>query len=168
MTSKLLSAPRFHGDDDIITRLVTASIDSIVKLFAGKCYIVKPTDKLRMGTGDKIPSSDLQLGDGDHYHFAKMELESTIINQNELGSLIGKLLTLLATKVNSRSLIPAIIKCEAETWTNLSMLRRSIENEAELRFALADPILKFICSSWNLTVCWWGNMLLQLSYIFVG
>ena len=73
MTSELLSAPLFHGEDDIVTRLVTASIDSIVQLFNGKCYIVKPTDKLRMGTGDKIPASDLQLGDGDHYHFAKME-----------------------------------------------------------------------------------------------
>ena len=76
---------------------------------------MKPTDKLRMGTGDKIPASELQLGEGDHYHFAKMELKSTPINQCELGSNIGRLLKLLATKVNSRSLIPAIIKCEAET-----------------------------------------------------
>ena len=165
MTSEQLSAPLFHGEDDVVTRLITASIDSTVQLFNSKCYLVKPTDKLQMGTGDKIPASELQLGEGDHYHFAKMELKSTPINQCELGSNIGRLLKLLATKVNSRSLIPAIAKCEAETWINLSMHRRSIENEAELRFAFAvQPILKLICSSWNLTVCGWGNMLLQLSY----
>ena len=125
---------------------MTASIASIVHLFSSKCYIVKPTDKLRnhaVEGAPKIPASDLQLHDGENncYHFAKVKvtdvLQSTSIN--ELESKIHELLTDLSKQVKGRTLIPAIAKCESETWINLSMLRRSIESEAELRFALADP-----------------------------
>ena len=131
---------------------MTASIDSIVDLFSSKCYIVKPTDKLRKHTGaSKIPASELLLHDEkDFAHFAKMkvkdELNSTTIK--ELKKKIGDLLTDLSKQVKGRTLIPAIAKCESETWINLSMLRRSIENEAELRFALADPILRLLSSGW--------------------
>ena len=147
---------------------MTASIASIVDLFSSKCYIVKPTDKLRKHTGaSKIPASDLLLHDveKDSNHFAKMKvkevLDSTTIK--ELKKKIGDLLTDLLKQVKDRTLIPAIAKCESETWINLSMLRRSIENEAELHFALADPILRLFCSFWNLTGC--GNMLLQVPIV---
>ena len=92
MTSELLSAPLFHGENNVVARFITASIDSIVQRFNSKSYLVKPTDKLRMSTGDKIPASDLQLGEGDHYHFAKIELESTTIDECELGSKFSGLL----------------------------------------------------------------------------
>ena len=77
---------------------MTASIASIVDLFSSKCYIVKPTDKLRKHTGaSKIPASDLLLHDieKDSNHFAKMKvkevLDSTTIK--ELKKKIGDLLT---------------------------------------------------------------------------
>ena len=153
---------------------MTASITSIVDLFSSKCYIVKPTDRLRKHDGaSKIPASDLLLhyGENDLYHFAKVkvtdELKSTSLN--ELESKIRELLTDLSKQVKGRTLIPAIAKCESETWINLSMLRRSIENEAELRFAL-DPILRLFCSFWNLTVCGWGHYVVAGAYchIIVG
>jgi hypothetical protein len=159
MTSQLPSAPLLdgNGDDNSPSRLMTASITSIVDLFSSKCYIVKPTDRLRKHDGaSKIPASDLLLhyDKNDLSHFVKVkvtdELKSTSLN--ELESNIRELLTDLSKQVKGRTLIPAIAKCESETWINLSMLRRSIQNEAELHFALADPILRLICSFWNLTV----------------
>jgi hypothetical protein len=81
-----------------------------------------------------------------------VEVTKELKSLNELESNIRELLTDLSKQVKGRTLIPAIAKCESETWINLSMLRRSIQNEAELHFALADPILRLICSFWNLTV----------------
>ena len=174
MTSQLPSAPLLdgNGDDNSPSRLMTASITSIVDLFSSKCYIVKPTDRLRKHDGaSKIPASDLllQYGENDLSHFVKVkvtdELKSTSLN--ELEKNIRELLTNLSKQFNGRTLIPAIAKCESETWINLSMLRRSIQNEAELRFALADPILRLICSFWNLTVCGWGHYVVAGAYCHI-
>ena len=73
---------------------------------------------------------------------------------------ISALLTRLLSHVadtKRRTLIPTIVKCEGEILSNLSLLRWGIGNEAELRFTLADPILKLFCTFWNLTVCGWGQ-----------
>ena len=146
---------------------MTASITSIVDLFSSKCYIVKPTDRLRKHDGaSKIPASDLLLHDG-LCHFVKVEVTKELKSLNELESNIRELLTDLSKQVKGRTLIPAIAKCESETWINLSMLRRSIQNEAELHFALADPILRLFCSFWNLTVCGWGHYVVAGAYCHI-
>ena len=132
-----------------------------------------PTDKFRNhaqvdGGAPKIPASDLLLHDAkstkevQHYHFTKVTLTSVFSNDaiDKLKSKISSFLTELLSHVvdtKRRTLIPAIVKCEDEILSNLSFLRRGIGNEAELRFALADPILKLFCSFWNLTVCGWGQ-----------
>ena len=51
------------------------------------------------------------------------------------------------------SLTPAIQRCKADVFENLSLLKNGIRNEADLRFALANPILRLLCSYWNFTVC---------------
>ena len=51
------------------------------------------------------------------------------------------------------SVIPAVARCEADVMENLSIVKIGIRNEAELHFVFADPILRLLCSYWNLTVC---------------
>ena len=152
---------------------MTASIASIIRLFnSSKCYIVKPTDKLRkhaLESASKIPASDLLLGENDCYHFAKVKVTTELqsASRSDLGSKIDQFLNALSVRVKSRSLIPAIVKCESEIWMNLSILKRGIGNEAELHFALADPILKLFCSFWDLTVCGWGQYVVAGAYCHI-
>ena len=104
----------------------------------------------------KIAASDLKIPD----HFKKVPLQ-------QLGS--ADFPVNLASKVEGylqrsrdlceHGLIPAIAKCETDVLENLSLLKVGIRNEMELRFAVADPILKLLCSYWGLKVCGevWGN-----------
>ena len=65
----------------------------------------------------------------------------------------------------------ALAQYESAILSNMTTLRRGIVNEAELRFAIGDPILKLFCSAWNLTVCGLGQYVVAgclLSYIIVG
>ena len=119
------------------------SITSFVDRFKHdcQCCIVKPTNKLRNhaqgdGGAPKIPASDLLLHDAksmkdvQHYHFTKVKLTSVFSNvaRNELEVGFCHMVWIL-------SVVPAIVKCESEILSNLSILRRGIGNEAELRFA---------------------------------
>jgi len=101
----------------------------------------------------KIPASDLKIPD----HFKNL----TMTEHNVPADLVTEVESYLQESelLCKRGLIPAIAKCEADVLENLSILKSGIKNEAELRFAVADPILRLLCSYWGLKVCGevWGN-----------
>ena len=102
---------------------------------------------------EKIPASDLKIPD----HFKNL----TMTERNVPADLVTEVESYLqeSKRLCKRGLIPAIAKCEADVLENLSILKSGIKNEAELRFAVADPILRLLCSYWGLKVCGevWGN-----------
>ena len=55
--------------------------------------------------------------------------------------------------MNKPPIIPAVAQCEGEILSKLATLRTGVENEAGLRFAIADPILMLLCTFQNLKVC---------------
>ena len=129
--------------------------------FIKKCICAKNAEMMTATTAlsnasRKIAASDLKIPD----HFKKVPLQ-------QLGS--ADFPVNLASKVEGylqhsrdlceHGLIPAIAKCETDVLENLSLLKAGIRNEMELRFAVADPILKLLCSYWGLKVCGevWGN-----------
>ena len=154
---------------------MTASIGSIVDCFNGnQCYVVEPTEKLRNDTstgGDsKIAASDLLLGDANRTDtdFKKVPLTSVMSSdfgtklKENIRSFLTDMLKAVGAKRRTLILGSAIAQCESDIYSSIGM---GIGNEAELRFAVADPILKLFCSFWNLTV--WGNMLLQVAYCHI-
>ena len=67
----------------------------------------------------------------------------------KIRSFLTEMSKAVGTKHRTLILGSAIAQCESEILSNIGILRRGIANEAELRFAVADPILKLFCSFWN-------------------
>ena len=138
------------------TKLLEECIESIKgDITEKKAKIVTAASDLREASG-KIPASDLKTPD----HFQSLAM--TGLGSNDFpNKLAAEVETYLreSKRLCERGLIPAILKCEGEVMENLSLLRSGINNEMELRFAVADPILKLLCSYWDLKVCGevWGN-----------
>ena len=123
-------------------------------------YIVKPTTILRDSTSNEsIPASDLKVRSettSQHVqcHFEKVLLGEVFKEQEPKKELEDAVCELLKKGMPLKhSLTPAIQRCKADVFENLSLLKNGIRNEANLRFALADPILRLLCSYWNFTVC---------------
>ena len=58
-----------------------------------------------------------------------------------------------AAFMNKPPIIPTVAQCKGEILSKLATLHTGVENEAGLRFAIADPILMLLCTFWNLKVC---------------
>ena len=129
------------------------------KISSDDTVLVVPTPLLR----DKrcrtspIAASELRIGEVDKpkVHFHQMPL-SNIIDTNDFAQSVESFLATSQRSIpdiDKDNILPAILKCEAEIITKLCYLKCGIQNEAELRFAIADPILVLLCSFWNLKVC---------------
>ena len=64
----------------------------------------------------------------------------------KIRSFLTEMSKAVGTKHHTLILGSAIAQCESEILSNIGILRRGIANEAELHFAVADPILKLF---WN-------------------
>ena len=123
-------------------------------------YIVKPTTILRDSTSNEsIPASDLKIRSettSQHVqcHFEKVLLGEVFKEQKPKEELKEAVCELLKEGMPLKhSPTPAIQPCNADVFENLSLLKNGIRNEGDLRFGLADPILRLLCSYWNFTVC---------------
>jgi len=106
-----------------------------------KAQIMRATSTLREASG-KIPASDLKTP--DHFDSVAMTGLGSHDFPEELATVVQSYLD-ESKRLCKRGLIPAIAKCEADVLENLSLLKSGINNEMELRFAVADPILKLLC-----------------------
>ena len=118
-----------------------------------------PTGVLSEG-GERICASNLKLHHGGkqqqqqkgRYHFAKkpLQAESETLAKNVTSTIVEVVQT-LSTHIK-RSLYPAVLQCAAATVCKLNVLQKSISTEADLRYAVGDPILEMLCKFWNLQV----------------
>ena len=119
--------------------------------------IVEPTRLLReRKVGYAIPASDLTISmDGQAHFFAvKFCAKFTREKQDQLvEAILVYLENAKATFTSKPPIIPAVAQCKGEILSKLATLCTGVENEAGLRFAIADPILMLLCTFWNLKVC---------------
>jgi len=90
-----------------------------------------------------LPASDLRLST----HFKKVALNQAFTG-DDAADLATRIQTFLTNSKRfcELSVIPAVARCEADVMENLGILKTGIRNEAELHFAIADPILRLLCS----------------------
>ena len=146
-----MNPPPLQHASSLNPKLLRKCVKSISTHFIqGKVQILKPTGVLQK-LKTKIPASDLKIGT----HFKELALDSVFHEGDSANSLAMSITDYLVELQDhcKVGVIPAITKCEADVLENLSILKNGIRNEMELRFAVADPILRLLCSYWRLQEC---------------
>ena len=155
----MMDPPPLHPSQ-INPQLLGKCIKSISTDFSEGSHLLKPTDALRKSK-TKIPASDLKIG----MHFEELDLES-VFHEDGSAKTVATDITSYLEKLRDYcklAVIPAIAKCDADVMENLSILKNGIRSEMELRFAVADPILRLLCSYWRRTVC--GEVAWNITFV---
>ena len=109
-----------------------------------KCWVISPTSKLTERSR-RICASKLKFGK----HFTKTRLERCdfgIVQDTLKGFLTER------TKGATGGL-SQVLQCQADAARNLECLNLAgVANEAEVRFAIVDPIVRMVYEKWNLKV----------------
>ena len=123
----------------------------------GKCrkqHFLRPSDFLLKMRSQIIPASDLVLkrptNQNKTYHFEREQAK-----QVEKGWLLKH--TTALTKTFSRScqrpIMSAVCECESQIIQRVFRLRVGVvRTEAELRYAIGDPVIDMLCAHWGYRV----------------
>ena len=106
--------------------------------------------------------TDLKISDGrsgsNEFHFECVPLKEVLKSDVVLFRVQVMQYVRKMSESITDPLSPYTMQYQATVLQKLSILRNGIENEVGLRFALADPILGFLCAYWGLRVCVCGNV----------
>ena len=109
-----------------------------------KCWIISPTMKL-IERKRGICASKLTFGK----HFIKTQVKTAEF-QDLQKSLRG---FLTERKRVAKGGLSEVLQCQANVARNLECLDfAGLANEAEVRFAIVDPIVQMVCKKWDLDV----------------
>ena len=128
----------------------------------GTVFRLSPTDLLKKPHDRPVPASDLKVGNQEgSAHF----MEFTVGDDGEkwLKGFQESLFKHYIENVQGKQLVTYLGTCVGQIASNVSMLlgplndggiecRCTITSESELRFAIADPIIKMICCCWGYQV----------------
>ena len=109
-----------------------------------ECYILSPTSCL---TDERTLIHASQLEFGKHFTKAPVGANNFRTVQNLL------MIFLLSSKTKMKEGLSNMLQCQADVARNLEHLGLAgLLNEAEVRYAIIDPIVKMICGKWDLEV----------------
>ena len=117
-----------------------------VELFGelGKCFIISPTQAF-LNSDTKVRASQLKFGE----HFQRVA-----VRKPDLDALQADLKAFLET--SSESVVGGrseMLLCQANVAQSIEHLGQAgLLNEAEVRYAIVDPIVRMICNKWRLEV----------------
>ena len=114
----------------------------------GDSFLVRPSRKLTGGNvTDPIPASKLTLSQTDNGHFVSGAVPES--DQPWVFNQVNTLQESMKAKCK-RKLDATVCKCDADIVDKRAKLLDSIlRTEAEVRYAIGDPIMEMICNFWG-------------------
>ena len=152
---------------EYVTRVITEGLEAHENKHPN-LFCLSPTTLLTNQKEQPIPASDLKVDSSCEQnvergsHFKKFTVDE--VEKDWLKDALERLFKYYTTVVVGKQLFTHIGTCMGEIMSNVALLlgprdvvtntssQCTITSESELRFAIADPIMKMICTCWGYQV----------------
>ena len=145
-----MARPKIFTPISEIDQRILIKAKNFLLTFLDESYLVSPTALLsrRKCTDAKVSASHLTIGPGTNTYFIEKKLRTALNGDNDkVPSLAGLQEFLEKEFKESMMEIPPLISpqfytCQSKILTKLGHCGSKIRNEAELRYAIGDPIME--------------------------